>query len=166
MIAVLIAGCASPDVNPPAAQSHVGYVDFYAANADSLSWQVTDTAQNKILFSEIDSLADGILRLALPPGHYQLRVTFLNHVVVQPAVVAVDVSDGKITPVSITLVENGQAQVRERNVRAGGTYYGRYGRGTRITDTSTLMFVLEAEAQPAVAYQTKEQMPYGKPTSP
>lgn len=63
VIASWLAGCASPDVNPPAARAHTGYVDFYpAVNAD-LAWDVQrwDAGANRFRteFSKLDPVPDG-----------------------------------------------------------------------------------------------------------
>ena len=78
-LGLLAGGCASPNLNPAVARPHTGYVDFYAVNADDLSWDVTDVKRNKKVFYEFDPVKEPILRLAFKPGKYQLRITFLNH---------------------------------------------------------------------------------------
>src|ERR1700690_280947 len=134
VLSLLAGGCASPNLNPPSARPHTGYVDFYAVNADDLCWDITNVKRNKKVFYEFNPVKEPILRLAFKPGQYQLRVTFLNHVVVQPGVADVEVRDGMVTPVTVTLLPAGTALVETRSGSAGATYYGRYGRRTRIQD--------------------------------
>jgi hypothetical protein len=156
----LAGGCASPNVNPPTARPHTGYVDFYAVNADGLSWDITDLKRNQKVFYKFDPVTEPILRLALKPGQYPLRVTFLNHVVLQPGVADVEVRDGMVTPVTVTLLPAGTALVETRSGRAGGTYYGRYGRRTRIKSNEAVSYEVIIEPQPPVPFQPRAQMPY------
>ena len=162
----LITGCASPNVNPPQARAKTGYVDLYADSAGGLSWQVArfdDRALNfKDVFSEWKPPPGKLLRLAFPPGHYRLRITFINCLVREPGRVEVDVKDGMITPVHVALIPDGITQVESKETRVGGTFKGRYGRGTKFGSDESAMFRLSAEAKPAVPYQVKEQMPYAR----
>ena len=102
------------------------------------------------------------MRLAFAPGHYHLRVTFINCVVREPGLVEVEVRDGLITPVHVALVPDGTTQVETKETRVGGTFKGRYGRGTKFGSDDSTMFRVSAEAKPAVPYQLKEQMPYAR----
>jgi hypothetical protein len=153
-------GCASPNVNPASAQLNTGYVDFYCDNADNLYWDITDNKTNKKVFYEFDPIKEPILRVALKPGQYQLRINFLNHVISTPATTEVDVHNGMITPVTVTLVEEGTETVRTTDTHTGGTYYGRYGRNTRIVTTESTSYDIMAEPRPSLPYQQKAQMPY------
>src|SRR5262249_55212415 len=130
-------GCASPtDVNPPAAKPHTGYVDLFADPADDLSWHVEAFNPEKNRFevahSDVKYLEGDVLRLAFKPGRNRLRVSFLN-CVGQPAECAVNILDGRITPVRVTVTETGTTQVHTRDETRGGTIYGRYGRRTKFT---------------------------------
>jgi hypothetical protein len=160
LVGWLAGGCASPNLNPPSARLRTGYVDFYAVNADGLSWDITDVKPNKKVFYEIDPVSEPILRLAFQPGQYQLRVTFLNHVVLQPGVAEVEVRDGMVTPVTVTLLPAGTVLVETRSGQAGGTYYGRYGRRTRIKDEKAVGYEVIVEPQPPVPFRLRAQMPY------
>src|SRR6266568_1883024 len=94
-VAWLALGCASPNVNPSAPRANTGYVDFYEESGNTLAWDVRrfDTAANefKTVFSELGSTDDGMLRLAFAPGHQRFRVTFLNRVIAEPALLDVEV---------------------------------------------------------------------------
>jgi hypothetical protein len=160
LIGLLAGGCASPNLNPAHARPHTGYVDFYAVNGDELSWDITDLKRNRKVFYEFDPVREPILRLAFKPGPYQLRVTFLNHAIVVPGVADVEVRDGMVTPVTVTLLPAGTALVETRSGQAGSTYYGRYGRRTRISNTGTASYEVSAEPQPSVPFQPRAQMPY------
>ncbi len=159
-IILAASGCTSPNVNPASARPDTGYVDFYCDNADNLYWDITDIKQNKKVFYEFDPIKEPILRVALKPGEYQLRINFLNHVISTPATTEVDVHNGMITPVTVTLVAAGTETVRDTDTRVGGTYYGRYGRGTKIVTTESTSYDILAEPRPSVTYQQKALMPY------
>ena len=115
----LAGGCASPNVNPAHARPDTGYVDFYADDADGLWWDITDVKRNQRVFYKISPVKGSILRLAFKPGQYQLRVTFLNHAVIKPGVADVEVHDGMVTPVTVTLLPAGTVLVETRT-GAGG----------------------------------------------
>jgi len=164
LLALWASGCATQNVNPPQARANTGYVDFQADPSAELCWDVArfdDRTQDfKSVFSELDPLADGVLRLAFAPGHYRLRVTFLNRVIAKPAEIEVEVQDGKITPVRVTLTAAGTAFVKTKSESYGGTAKGRYGRRTKYGSNESVMYDLSAVAAPPVAYQVKERMPY------
>jgi hypothetical protein len=103
-----------------------------------------------------------VLRLAFPPGHYRLRVTFMNRVVQEPGLAEVEVKDGLITPVQVALIPDGTTQVKTKETRVGGTFKGRYGRGTEFGSDESTLYRVSAEAKSALPYQVKEQMPYAR----
>ena len=160
LLALVVAGCATANVNPAQAQTNTGYVDFRAISADPLSWEVArfdegDQSFHRV-FSKAEPPAGGCLRLRFVPGSYRLRITFLNRVVAKPAEVTVEVQDGKITPVQVTLTTAGVASVRTEETRVGNTARGYYGRSTRIGSDETTMFDLTAVAGTPMPYQVKE----------
>ena len=160
ILGLLAGGCASPNVNPASARLHTGYVDFYAVDADNLWWDITDVKQNKKVFYEFGPVQEPILRLAFKPGTYQLRVTFLNHPILVPGVADVEVRDGMVTPVTVTLVPAGTVLVETKTTQTGGTYYGRYGRRTKISNTEAVNYEVSVEPQPPLPFQPKAQMSY------
>ena len=159
-----LTGCASRNVNPDSARPGLGYVDLYSDGVDPLSWEVEqikgDTGDAKTIFRQYEPIADTILRLALEPGRYQLRVSFLNHVITEPGIADLAVNSGMITPIRVTLVGAGKTQIDTKAVRAGGTYYGGFGRGTKIRGHEAEMFRVNTEAQDPLPYKPKAQMPY------
>jgi len=163
-VALLVSGCATQNVNPPQARANMGYADFHADPAGELYWQIErfdDRAQGfKKVFSELEPPTGGFLRLAFAPGRHRLRVTFLNRVIAQPAEVEVEVQNGKITPVRVALTSAGVAFVQTKETSRGGTAKGRYGRRTKYSSDESTMYDLSAVADPPVAYQLKEKMPY------
>jgi hypothetical protein len=160
-VGLLISGCASPNVNPPQARANTGYVDFYAASADELSWKVArfdDRSQSfKSVFDDLKPPQGGVLRLAFPPGHYRLQVTFLNRVVREPGLVEVEVKDGLITPVHIVPVADGTTTVYSKEERWGRA---RYGRGDKIKYDASAAYRISAEANAPRPYQPKELTSY------
>jgi hypothetical protein len=166
LICLLTAGCASPNVDPPTPKAHTGYVDFFADD-ENLYWQVDQIqadGKTKPVFSRFAPLDEHILRLGFAPGHYRFRVTFMNHAIRKPGVVEVDVRDGMITPVQVTLVDVGEALVQTKEVQGGATYYGRYGRNTRIRDNPNVMYQVNLASGPVHAYKPKDAMPYAQPS--
>jgi hypothetical protein len=125
-----------------------------------LWWDITDVKKNKKVFYKFDPVKEPILRLAFKPGQYQLRVTFLNHAILKPGTADVEVRDGMVTPVTVTLVPAGTVLVETKTGRAGGTYYGRYGRRTKISNTEAVNYEVSADPQPPVPFQPRAQMPY------
>jgi hypothetical protein len=167
LLALGLAGCATTNSNPPQARPNTGYVDLHADPADELCWEVArfeERSQSfKSVFSEVTSPPGGILRLAFAPGRHRLRVTFLNRFIAKPAEVEVEVQDGRITPVHVTLTAAGTALVDTKEVAShGGTAKGRYGRRVRISTDETSIYDLSAVADAPVTYQLKEHMPYAR----
>jgi hypothetical protein len=161
-VTALAGGCAVHDVNPPVAKAKTGYVDFYADDGGGLSWQIQrfgkDEGKGKILFEEFKPRTNGAVRLAFAPGEYRLGITFLNRAIPEPGVANVVVEDGKITPVRVTLVETGTTIIESKEVRVGGTFYGRLGRTTRIRAGEGTTFGVETETQKPISYRPKERI--------
>jgi hypothetical protein len=164
--ALWVSGCATRNVNPPQARANTGYVDLHANSANDLCWEVARFDERKgsfqRVFSELEPPQGGILRLAFAPGHYQLRITFLNLVVVKTAEVEVEAQDGKITPVRVTLTKAGVTAVQTKKTSVGGTAYGRYGRRTRVGSDEMPTFQVSVEAGASIPYQVKERTSYAR----
>lgn len=166
-LAFLTFGCASPNVNPSTPRASTGYMDLYAESGDTLAWDIRrfDAAANqfKTVFSELDPTEDGMVRLAFAPGRYRFRVSFLNRVIVEPALLEVEVQEGRITPVRIILTESGVTAVQTRQTSRGGTAYGHYGRRTKIASHETRAYRLTALPQETQPYQIRQHVPYAQP---
>jgi len=162
VIMLAAAGCASLNVNPPSAQAGMGYVDFYCDDAEGLYWDITDTKTNKKVFYDFNPFNETILRVALKPGDYQLNVNVLNHAINKTATADVEVREGRITPVTVTMWPAGSENVQTINTFVGGTYFGRYGRSTHISTAESTTYDILAEPRPQLPYQPKEQMSYFK----
>lgn len=157
LLAGLAAGCASRPANPVAARPGRGYVDFRTDPADDLAWQVSQFDAGKQawqqVFSSLTPPAGGVLRLSCPPGPYAFQVTFLNRVVVQPAQVQVEVVDGLVTPVVVTLTPAGTMGVdQKQTTRLGTTVKSTYGQRSKYNGDQSTAWQVEARAIPPITY--------------
>jgi hypothetical protein len=139
-------------------------VDFYADPSSDLCWEVARFDEQRQafqrLFSRLEPPQGGVLRLAFAPGRHRLQVTFLDRVVSKPAEMEVEVNDGKVTPVRVTLTEAGARSVITRDDARARREYGAYGRRTKINSEEAVLYEISAIAAAPVAYQPKERMPY------
>jgi hypothetical protein len=160
----LLAGCASPNVNPPTARANTGYVDLYTTGEADLNWDVSrfDAGSQKYveLFYEFKPLSLGILRLALPPGKYRLRVTFLNCVVRGPVMLDVEIAAGNVTPVHVILAEDGVTEVVSKQQAGSRNIRGTGGRVATYNTDVSVMYRLSAVVNTPIPYRVKEQMSY------
>jgi hypothetical protein len=161
---LVLVGCATSDVNPPEAGTKVGYVDVYSDSSTDLSWEVERSNDGSGSFRRfyVDTRppSDGILRLALAPGAYRLRISCVNRANTGPVVVGAGVEEGKVTPITITLTERGTGLVERKEASLGATAYGRYGRRTRVRNSEQALYEVSADAGQPIAYNSKEEMPY------
>jgi hypothetical protein len=163
---MVLAGCATSDVNAPQARAKMGYVDLYDASSGDLSWEVSRfddrTGQFSHAFYDWHPPKEGILRLAFEPGHHRLSVTYLNRAVIRPADIQLEVEDGRITPVCLSLKQAGSAEVETAETSIGDTLYGTFGRRTKVSSYEEGTYRLMAIAAEPVAYQPKAKMPYAR----
>jgi hypothetical protein len=159
-----LTGCATSNVNPPAARPKTGYVDIYKDFPDPVSWEVSrfdvSRRQYQRLYFVVEPLPERILRLGLPPGHHQLRLEILNCVTRGPAMVEVEVKDGMVTPVPTTFMAAGSTQVKDKDILMGSKVKGR--RGITISYDESTVYQVSAEAGASVPYEVKEKMPYAR----
>lgn len=165
-VGLVVGGCASPNVNPASARPHTGYVDFYVTNTNDVYWDITDLKTNKKIYYKFAPFEESILRLALAPGQYQLQINFLNHVIETPGMADVEVADGMITPMMVSLLPAGSVIVQSKGLQAGTAMYGRSGQIMVTSHTEAASYDIDAEPQAQVPYQTKAKMSYGRPPSP
>jgi hypothetical protein len=166
VIGLSVQGCATGNVNPPKARANTGYVDFHADASAELCWEVSrwdDRSKDfELVFWDLDPPAGGVLRLAFAPGHHRLRVALLNQVITKPVDVEVEVQEGKILPIRVTLTEAGTTVVMTKEQERGGTAFGRYGRRTKFGSEEMVRYDISVTAAAPVAYQRREQMPYAR----
>ena len=86
---------------------------------------------------------------------FRSQVTFLNRVVSEPGLVEVEVVDGKVTPVHVTLISVGTTSVQRKEQRVGTTVKGYSGRTTKVTNNESVMFRVAAVAAAPLPYQPK-----------
>jgi len=160
VVALLAAGCASANLNPPRARANTGYVDLYAPSAGDLWWEVArfdDRTRNfAVVYSEFNPPKGGVVRLALAPGHNRMRVTFLNRDIVQPAEIEVDVQDGRISPVRVVLTEGGASLVQTKSMGWAG--YRRH----KVATHESVTYEISAVVAPSVPYEIKEKLSYDR----
>jgi hypothetical protein len=159
-------GCRSPDVNPRTPRAKTGYVDFYMEPNQQLWWQVKHgtgpSGDMPTVFSEYDPLPGNILRLAAPPGTNRFEVWFYNQYTTGPKTVLVQVENGRITPVCVTLKASGSTEVNTTTYKYRATV--RATRAVPVTVTSQQQtFEIDLAATTPRDYQPKERMPYFSP---
>jgi hypothetical protein len=156
-------GCRTANVNPPMPRAHTGYVDFYTDTDLGLSWDikrgVAPGGELHTVFSEFDPVPGSILRLASPPGNHRFQIRFINRAITGPQTVDVQVEDGKVTPVHVTLNPVGTALFSRRTEALRGSATG-YGRSTKYVGGVNELFQVEIVAGNPEAYQVQEHMPY------
>jgi hypothetical protein len=155
VVSTIYLGCASPNVNPPAARANTGYVDIFDPEGGSWSWSIENPHGGRSIYTEYRPQT-GIVRIALSPGSYDLGIAILNTAISKPPAVKVQVHDGQLTPVRVLLAEEGATAVERMHTQVPG----RYLRRTKITAEQTHSHRLEAEVLPAIPYRPKEQVPY------
>ena len=153
----LATGCATSQVGARSVRPGVGYVDFQSDSTDDLAWQVSrfngDKQAWQPVFSDLNPPANGVLRLVCAPGPYEFQVTFLNRVILQPALVQVEVVDGLTTPVRIALIPNGTVTVDQKQaVRLGTTVKSLQGRRSQYNGDQFTAWQLEATVQAPLTY--------------
>jgi len=166
---LIAAGCASSNINSPAPRANTGYVDLYSLSDTDLCWDVQVSRASgtdfKTVFLDVKPVEAGVLRLAFAPGHHTLRITILNRVITNPAQVNVEVENGRITPLAVTLTEAGSTMVISKETIIGGSPTLRGGRQTRVNSEETVRYDISAVPAAPVSYQPKEQMPYAVKTN-
>jgi len=159
-----LCGCATPvNPNPPSAAANTGYVDFYCESDRDLSWDVLrfdpKSRKMKPAYSKYAPLPGNVLRVPSPVGSQRFQVGIFNKANRGPVQVAVEVANGKVTPVNIKLDHLGQAMVDRKTYGFRGSAKGYLG-GTKIVMEQTDVVKIHAETQIAQPYQPKNQTAY------
>ena len=131
-------GCSTSSPNPSHPHAHTGYVDFYTDSNMELSWEV------KLFDAQTAELE---------------KVFSVNRVTEGPQFVDVQVENGKVTPVHVTLAPAGTTSV-DRKVYGFRPSAKGYGRGTKVVTSGEDVFRMGLTAETPKPYQTKEKMPY------
>ena len=155
LLSTICLGCASRNVNPRAARTNTGYVDIFDPEGGSWSWSIENPRGGPSFYTEYKPHI-GIVRLALSPGSYELGIAILNTAISKPPAVTVQVVNGQLTPVRVSLSEQGATALDRKHTQVPG----RYLRRTKITGDQTQSHRLEAEVLPSIPYRPKEQVPY------
>src|SRR5262245_24620048 len=108
----ILNGCSTTTKTSEKPVPGAGFVDIYTVpDVPGLAWDVQRYDPNKkrhiLVYSEVQATSTGRLRVTLPVGHHDLRVAFLNRVLLRPAEVEIEVMEGKVTPVKLTLEGSG-----------------------------------------------------------
>ena len=163
LVAVGVLGCSTPNPNPATPQANMGYVDFFTDSDLGLSWEVKRASQSngemETVFSNFKPVDGTVLRLAVTPGNYRFQVWFMNATTEGPQTVEVQVENGKVSPVHITLNPAGTASV-DRKVYGFRPSAKGYGHGTKIERDQSVVYRIAAAAEPLQTYRPKEQMSY------
>ena len=111
-----VCGCATPDVNPPTARTGRGYVDLYTMPKSEVWWKVDvfDPGRQgyKEFTAQFKAPGEGIFRVEARPGRHKARISFVNQAIEAPAEIEVEVREGMITPVKVTLEQGDSTYVR------------------------------------------------------
>jgi hypothetical protein len=156
----LACGCASLDVDPPAARAGRGYVDLYTVPKTESWWKVDvfDPRRQgyKEFTAQFKAPAAGIFRIEARPGSHKARVSFVNQAIEAPAELEVELREGMITPVQVTLKEGDSTYVRVTDDRARDVHRN------KVTDYQQQRWRISAVAQPAIPYTAKRNTAYWK----
>lgn len=165
---LVISGCSTSSPNPSAPKANTAYVDFYTDSSLDLIWQIKRADSKKgdlrTVFSDYEPVQGTLLRLAAPPGTQQFEVWIVNRITTGPQPVRLQMMDGKITPVHITLTSEGTNYVQTKVYGFRPSAKG-YGRGTKITREQEQVYQIGVAVEDPVAYRVKQQMPYYQPGS-
>ena len=158
-----LASCSTTNLNPASPKANTGYVDFYTDSSLDLIWQVKRgdgrAGELRTIFSDYEPVQGTILRLAASPGGQEFQVWIVNRITTGPQELKVQVEDGKITPVHVTLTSIGTNYVQNKVFGFRPSAKG-YGRGTKITREEEQVYQVASVAEKAQPYRVKEQMPY------
>ncbi len=159
---LLVAACSTPTkVTSPNARTNMAYIDFYTDSNMQLSWGVRCTANQsakaRTLFHDLSPVEGNVLRLQVPPGTYWFEVWFNNLTITGPGCFQVQLVNGMVTPVHISLVPVGTVYVYDNRREVINVPLTEYARKRYY---EALQFRIGATAEVAQVYKPKEQMRY------
>lgn len=114
------------------------------------------------VFAEYKPVQGAVLRLATPPGNYRFQVAFNNRATEGPQTTVVEVQNGKVTPVHVTLVPAGSVAVDSKTYEYRPTPRASR-RVTRITSVEQQVLRIQLAPGSPRTYRQIERMPYGSP---
>jgi hypothetical protein len=135
-------------------------VDFYTVPKAEAWWKVDvfDPSRQdyKEFTAQFKAPGAGIFRVEARPGRYKARISFVNQPVEAPAEAEVEVREGLITPVRVTLNKGDSTHVRVVDDRARDAHRN------KVRDYQQQRWQISAVAQPPVPYTPKERTAYWK----
>jgi hypothetical protein len=148
-VAALTAACSSTRSVPRVKPGH-GLVRIAAPGETNISWQVQrldpKEARYRVCFSELEPQPEVVV--ALPSGPQQLRITALNRVVIQPAVIEVTVTEERPVFVRVVLQPVAEAAVQTRIERYRPTFRGGIRRAAEYGSEKSVVYELSASIAP------------------
>ena len=156
---LIVSGCASPDVNRSAARSGRGYVDLFTVPKSDVWWKVDVFLKQEQAFKEFtvefQAPEKDILRVEARPGWYKARITFVNAAVEAPADIEVEVREGMITPIRVTMEPAGTTYSRSREDRLRW-------QSARVRTYDQKLWKISAAVEAPVPFAPKENADYWK----
>jgi hypothetical protein len=156
----LACGCATPDVDPPAARVGRGYVDLYTMPKTEAWWKVDVFDPNRQSYKEFTAQfkapGEGVFRVEARPGRHKARISFVNQAIEAPAEIDVEVREGMITPVQVTVSQGDSTYVRVVGDKARDIHRN------KVTDYQQQRWRISAVAQPFIPYTPKQNTAYWK----
>jgi hypothetical protein len=153
-------GCATPDVNPPAARVGRGYVDLYTVPKTEAWWKVDVFDPGRQSYKEFTAQfkapGEGVFRIEARPGRHKARISFVNQAIEAPAEVEVEVREEMITPVQVTISQGDNTYVRIVGDKARDIHRN------KVTDYQQQRWQISAVAQPFIPYTAKQNTAYWK----
>ena len=155
-----VGGCATSDVDPPAARAGRGYVDLYTLPKTEAWWKVDVFDPGRQSYKEFSAQfkapGEGVFRIEARPGRHKARVSFVNQAIEAPAEVEVEVREGMITPVQVSINQGDSTYVRVVGDRARDVHRN------KVTDYQQERWRISAVAQPFIPYTAKQNTAYWK----
>jgi hypothetical protein len=156
----LVGGCATPDVDPPAARAGRGYVDLYTVPRTEAWWKVDVFDPNRQSYKEFTAQfkapGEGVFRIEARPGRHKAHISFVNQAIEAPAEVEVEVREGMITPVQVRVSQGDSTYVRVVGDRARDIHRN------QVTDYQQQRWQITAVALPFTPYTAKQNTAYWK----
>ena len=156
----LAGGCATSDVDPSTARAGRGYVDLYTMPRTEAWWKVDVFDPNRQSYKEFTAQfkapREGVFRIEARPGRHKARISFVNQAIEAPAEIEVEVREGMITPVQVSINQGDSTYVRVVGDRARDIHRN------KVTDYQQQRWQISPVAQPFIPYTAKQNTAYWK----